>query len=176
MIYVFKLSKDEINYIPFLEISPTQKIFVISGKQKEFMIDGKRLRVSDKSGNEADRSDLIAYFKLAFTNLADRNKLVAYGFNYDLVLEAETRIDFKSFLGTNVLQCLTGDKVLGSGARVIFERNDRQYELRISPVGDPHKLFCHLNIHYNSNTLNFSHLQSYFRKGYVELINFIKAL
>jgi len=71
---------------------------------------------------------------------------------------------------------LSQDNILQSGTRVIFERNNRKYDLQIIPGNNDNLLICHLNIHHNNNTINFTKLQKDLEHGFKELVDIINCI
>lgn len=169
----FELTEAENKTSPFLEPSQFIKILGIPSKQKDIIIEGSRLRVNDNGGKEPRNSELIKYFQIAFKKLTEKDKLVAYGFNYDILVTSENKIDFKKFLGTNVIKSLTANSILESGLRVLSTKKEKRYDLQISPTGNLNKLLIHLNVHYPLKKIDFQQLQKQFEENYLYLIKII---
>ncbi|MBU2597852.1 MAG: hypothetical protein KKC53_01535 [Actinobacteria bacterium] len=174
---IFELSEKEKKNSPFLEPSPNVKILVIPGRQKEIIIEEKRLRVNDKSGKEPNKSELEKYFQIAFDSLVDKTKLIAYGFNYDILVKSEKKIDFKKLSGKCIFESLeSGSNILESGVRVLFEKEEKRYFLQTSPTEDPYKMRLHLNTHYSLKEINLRRLKEQLNENYLKLIGIIKRI
>lgn len=171
---IFELSEEEKKNSPFLEPSQFIKILGIPNRRKDIIIEGKRLRVNDSENKEPQNSELLKYFQIAFKKLTDKDKLIAYGFNYDILVTYLKKIDFKKFLGKNVIRSLSTTSILESGLRVLFTKKGKRYNLQISPTGDPHKLLFHLNAHYPLKKIGFQQLQKQFEEDYLCLIRIIE--
>lgn len=173
---VFELSEKEKNQSPFIEFSPKVKVFGMPQRQKAIIMEEKRLRVNDTSGLEPSSSELINYFWKVLNKLADKGKLAAYGFNYDVLIKIEGKIDFPSFLGKTLLGALVAGDILESGTRVIYTKDEKRYDLRITPTGEPSRAAFHLNVHCDSPEINLSRLKTQFGEGYLELKRIIDML
>lgn len=173
---VFKLTEEENKTSPFLEPSQFVKILGIPNRRKDIIIENKRLRINDNGGKEPQNSDLVKYFQIAFEKLIDKDNLIAYGFNYNISTISEKKIDFKKFLGVNVIRSLSFGPILESGLRVLSAEKEKRYDLQIHPTGDPKRLLIHLNVHYSSRKINFRKLQEQLEKNYLNLIKIIKKI
>lgn len=173
---IFELSKEEEKNSPFLEPSPNIRILGIPSRQKDIIIEAKRLRVNDNGGKEPVASDLIKYFQIALNNLVDKTKLTAYGFNYDILITSREKIDFKKFIGRDLLKSLSRVSALESFTRLLFSQKERRYDLQISPTGDPYRILFHSNTHFSSKKINFTQLQEQFNENYLELMKIIKKV
>lgn len=173
---IFELTEEENKTSPFLEPSQFIKILGIPNRRKDIIIEGRRLRVNDSGGKKPQDSDLVKYFQIAFRKLTDRDKLIAYGFNYDMLVTYIKKIDFKKFLGINVIRSLSTASILESGLRVLSAKQDKRYDLQVSPTGDSNKLLFHLNTHYPLKKIDFQQLQKQFEEDYSYLIRIIEKI
>lgn len=172
----FELNEKERRSSPFLEPSPSTKILGIPNRQKDIIIQDNRLRVNDNSGKEPTKSELAKYFQIAFNNFVDEIKLIAYGFNYDILVKSEKKINFKKLLGRDMLKSLLGSSILESGTRVLFTKREKLYDLRISPTGDPYEILFHLNAHYSLKKINLPQLRKQLNENYLELIRIMEEV
>ena len=174
---IFELSEKERKNSPFFEPSPSVKILVIPDKQKEIIIEEKRLRGNDNSGKEPNESELEKYFQIVFDSLVDKTKLTAYGFNYDILVKSEKKINFEELLGKGILKSLESvSYILESGVRVLFEKEEKRYLLQTSPTEDPYKMRFLLNTHYSSKEIYLKGLQEQLNENYLELIRIIERI
>ena len=174
---IFELSEKEKKNSPFIEPSPNVKILVIPGRQKEIIIEEKQLRVNEKSGKEPNESELEKYFQIAFDSLVDKTKLIAYGFNYDILVKLEKKINFEKLLGKGVLKSLESvGNISESGVRVLFEKEEKRYLLITAPTEDPYKMRFLLNTHYTLKEIYLQGLQKQINENYLELIKIIKRI
>jgi len=175
---VFELTEEEKKNSPFLEPSPVVKILAIPNRKKDIIIEANRLRVNDKSGKKPKESDLIQDFRKVFENLVDKEKMVAYGFNYDILVLTEQPIDYKIFIGSKMLSIIDEGILSEAGMRMIYRKDDKRFDLQISPiVGSVNQFLLHLNIHYDKKEIkNFDFFQDQFIQGYLEIQKIINQL
>ncbi|MAG44896.1 hypothetical protein CL633_03330 [bacterium] len=172
---IFDLSEEEEKSSPFLELSPGIKILNIPSRKKEIIFEKKRLQINDYSSRETEKSELIKYSKIALNNLTDKTKITAYGFNYDVEVETNKKINFKKFFGHAFIRSLQGSSIKKGGIRATFNKESKQYDLGISPIEDT-KLLFHLNIHYSSEKISFTNLQKELNKNYSILVKIIEKI
>jgi hypothetical protein len=174
---VLDLNEGENKNSPFFEI-PGVKSLVVPSRQKDIAFESNRLRVNDKSGKEPKDSDLVQDFNKVFENLVDRSKLVAYGFNYDILVTTEESVEYKTFVGEKMLSILNGGILSEAGMRMVYKKNNKRFDLQISPIGGrPKQFVVHLNIHYDTNKIeDFTLIQNQFVQGYSEVQKIISQL
>ena len=167
---VFELTEEEKKNSPFLEPSPVVKILAIPNRKKDIIIESNRLRVNDRSGKKPKESDLIQDFRKVFENLVGKEKIVAYGFNYDILVLTEQPIDYKIFIGNKMLSIIDGGMLSEAGMRMIYRKDNKRFDPQISPiVGNVNQFLLHLNIHYDKKEIkNFDFFQDQFIQGYLE--------
>jgi len=174
---VLGLNEGENKNSPFFEI-PGVKSLVVPSRQKDIAFESNRLRVNDKSGKEPKDSNLVQDFNKVFENLVDRTKLVAYGFNYDILVTTEESVDYKTFVGEKMLSILNGGILSEAGMRMVYKKDDKRFDLQISPIGGrPKQFVVHLNIHYDTDKIeDFTLIQNQFVQGYSEVQKIISQL
>jgi hypothetical protein len=175
---VFGLSEEEGKRSPFFEIPGVKSLIMPPEKQKDIIFESNRLRLNDKIGKEPKDSDLVQDFHKAFENLVDKTKLVAYGFNYDILITTEEPVDYKNFVGEKMLSILNGGILSEAGMKMIYKKDDKIFDLQISPIGGLLQQFvAHLNIHYNVNKIeDFTLIRNQFIQGYSEIQKIINQL
>lgn len=168
---VFELTEEEKKNSPFLEPSPEVKILAIPNRKKDVIIEANRLRVNDRSGKKPKESDLIQDFRKAFENLVDKEKIVAYGFNYDILVFTEEPIEYEVFIGDKMLSILNKGLLSEAGMRMVYKKEDKRFDLQISPiVGIANQFLLHLNIHYEKREIKDLNLfRDQFIQGYLEI-------
>lgn len=174
---VFNLNDTESKNSPFFEI-PGIKNLIVPSRQKDIVFEGNKLMVNEKSGKEPKDSKLVQDFQKALENLVDRTKLVAYGFNYDILITTEELVDYKTFVGEKMLSILNGGILSEAGMRMVYKKDEKRFDLQISPIGGlPKQFVVHLNIHYDINKIeDFTLIQSQFIQGYSEIQKIISQL
>jgi len=174
---VFELTEEEKKKSPFFEI-PGIKTLIIPEKQKDVSFESNRLRVNDKSGKEPKESDLVQNFYKVFINLVDKTKLIAYGFNYDILVTTEEPVEYRIFIGEKMLSILNGGDLSEAGMRMVYRRENKRFDLQISPImGQPKQFLIHLNVHYDKDKIeDFTLIQNQFVEGYSEIQKIITQL
>jgi len=174
---VLNLNDAEKTNSPFFEI-PGVKSLLVPSRQKDIVLEGNRLRVNEKSGKEPKNSNLVQDFQKALENLVDRTKLVAYGFNYDILITTEEPMDYKTFIGEKMLSILNSGVLSEAGMRMVYKKDNKRFDLQISPIGGlPKQFVAHLNIHYDINKIeDFALIHNQFIQGYSEIQKIISQL
>jgi len=174
---VFSLKEDDEKNIMYLEL-PGLRNLIIPNRQKEIIFEVNRVKINERSGLLPEESGLDLDFKRIFENILDQKKLIAYGFNYDLLMNMVNEIDYKVFLGQKVLGIINKEILLEAGIRIRYEKEEKKYDFQIIPVfGNTKQLILTLNIHYDSNKINdYDLLKKQFVSGYEELQKLTKFL
>lgn len=174
---IFSLDATEKINSPFFEI-PGVKSLVAPSRQKDIVFEGNRLRVNEKSGKEPKDSNLVQDFQKALENLVDKTRLVAYGFNYDILITTEEPVNYKTFIGEKMLSILNSGVLSEAGMRMVYEKDGKRFDLEISPIGGfPKQFVVHLNIHNDITKIeDFALIQDEFVQGYSEIQKIISQL
>ena len=175
---IFGLTEEEKKNSPFFEPSPAVKILAVPNRKKDIIIEANRLRVNDKSGKQPKESDLVQDFRKAFESLVDREKIVAYGFNYDILVFTEEPIRYEIFIGDKMLSILNGGSLSETGMRMVYKKEDKRFDLQVSPiVGNTNQFLLHLNTHYDKKEIkDFDFFRDQFIQGYLETQKIINQL
>ena len=174
---IFELSEKEKKNSPFSEPTPAVKILDIPNKRKKMVVEEKRLIINDNSGLEPKKSELEKYFQIALNNLVDKTKVEAYGFNYNILVKSEKKINFEKLLGRDILKSLElGSYILKSDVRVLFKKGKKRYLLKTYSTGDPYEIGFLLNAHYSSKKIYFKRLKKQINENYLELIKIIERI
>lgn len=174
---VLELDETEKKNSPFFEI-PGVKSLVMPSRQKDIAFESNKFRINEKSGKEPKDSDLVQDFNRTFENLVDKTKLVAYGFNYDILVTTEEPVDYKTFIGEKMLSILNSGKLSEAGMKMVYQKDNKKFDLQISPIGGrPKQFLAHLNIHYAADKIeDFELIQKEFVQGYSDIQNIISQL
>lgn len=146
----FKEKEEELNKHTFIE-APGLKVFIFVNRKIEIIFEAIRLLVNDKSGTEIKNSKLLNYYEELFKKFVPREKISAYGFNYDVIVEYEKEVDFTKLISQPIKEIIK--EVKESGVRVKFTENGLLYDLQISPTNLKNAFLFHLNIHRPKNII-----------------------
>ncbi len=132
--------------------APGLKVFTFPTRKKDLVFEGTRILISDKSEVLPRESDVIDDFeKIIDSGMVEKGKIVAYGFNYDVVVSPK-KDDFQ-------ISDLISDKISkipnikSAGVSVSFRKGEARYVLEIKPIGDGGKFIAHFNAHFNVDEL-----------------------
>lgn len=142
---LFKEKDENLNKHTFIE-APGLKVFVFVNRRIEIVFEPIRMLVSDKTGREIQQSDLLNYYEVLQKNFVPKERVSAYGFNYDLISEYEKEIEFTQLVAPQLKEIMKDIKE--SGIRIKFLENGLAYDLQISPTNLKNALLYHLNVHY----------------------------
>jgi len=176
---IFNLTEEEKKKSPFFEIPGIKSLILPPEKQKEVIFESNKLRINDKSGKLPQHSDLVNdFYKVINANLVDRAKLIAYGFNYDILITTEEEIDYRIFIGKKILSILDNNPLLDGGVRMRYLKDNKRLDLQFIPIVGQNKQFIiHLNVHYEKGEIkDFNLLQVQFNEGYSEVQRIINQL
>ncbi|OGF21852.1 hypothetical protein A2Y83_01740 [Candidatus Falkowbacteria bacterium RBG_13_39_14] len=135
----------------FIE-APGLKVLVFPKMQKEIVFEATRILISDKTGKEVDKSDIIGDLeKIKSLDIVEQNKLSAYGFNYDAVVVPDNgNFDIKDLVSDKIAAI---ENIKSAGINILFEKDRIIYTLEIKPIKNDGRFIAHFNAHYNSNEL-----------------------
>lgn len=156
---LFKTEDQENDKHTFVE-APGLKVLMFPSKQKEFIFEGVRILVSDKSGVSPENSDIIDNFqKIIKSNTIDQSKITAYGFNYDIIVNPENKnFNINDLISSKI--SAIAEKIKSVGINLIFDKNNIRYTLEIKPIDDENKNFlAHFNAHIIRELPNFEELK-----------------
>ena len=175
---IFGLTEEEKKKSPFFEIPGVKTLIMPPEKQKDISFESNRLRLNDKTGKEPKDSDLVQDFYKAFENLVDKTKLIAYGFNYDILVTTEEPVEYRTFVGEKMLSVLNGGELSEAGMRMVYRKENKRFDFQISPImGQSNQFLLHLNVHYDKNKIeDFTLVQNQFIEGYSEIQKIINQL
>ena len=77
-----------------------------------------------------------------------------------------------------MLSFLNGGSLSEAGMKMVYKKDDKTFDLQISPIGGiPKQFVAHLNIHYGVKKIeDFTLVQNQFVQGYSEIQKIIKQL
>jgi hypothetical protein len=164
---LFKEKDENLNKHTFIE-TPGLKVFVFVNRKIEIIFEPFRMLVTDKSGREIQKSDLLNYYEDLLNNFIPKEKISAYGFNYDLIVEYEKEVKFTQLIAPSLKEIMKDIKE--SGIRVKFLENGLVYDFHISPTNLKNTLLYHLNVHFAKSEIpSQEELEKEFFSGFQKL-------
>jgi len=144
---LFKTGDETKDKMAFIE-APGLKVLIFPNRKKEFVFEGVRILVNDKSEVLPENSEVIDDFeKIIKSDMVEQDKIVAYGFNYDAVIMPENSNFKNSDLVGSKIADIPGIKSVG--VNMVFEKNDIAYAFEIKPIGSEQKFIAHFNAHFS---------------------------
>jgi len=158
---------------PFIEL-PGTKVLIIPTLKKEVVIEPNRLRVSDASVDDPVKSKVISDFEKAYKAFSGKSTVRAYGYNYDISLQLQEDISYDKLLSSDLKSLVNGGKLLEAGARVVYIKTGRKFDIQIVPSGQEKQLEIHANVHYETGKIDFTKLAKELLADYREIEQAIK--
>lgn len=170
---LFDLKEPDKANTPFIEL-PGTKVLILPTLKKEVVIESNRLRVSDASVDDPVKSKVISDFKKAYEAFSGKSTVRAYGYNYDISLQFQDDISYDKLLSSDLKSLVNGGKLLEAGARVVYSKANRKFDIQIVPSGQEKQLEVHANVHYDTEKIDFSKLAKELATDYKEIEQAIK--
>lgn len=174
---LFKTGDEAKDGITFVE-APGLKVLIFPNRKKEFVFEGTRILVNDKSGILPENSAVINDFeKIRKSDMFEQGKVAAYGFNYDAVVIPENgSFNISKLVGSKIAS-IQDINIKSAGVNVLFEKNGITYVLEIKPIGSEQKFVAHFNAHFSTNKLpNTKELKEKINKEFLEFKNTIEKI
>lgn len=153
---------------PFIEL-PGTKVLIIPTLKKEVVIEPNRLRVSDASTENPAKSKVVSDFEKIYKEFSGKSMLRAYGYNYDISLQLQENISYDKLLSSSLRSLINGGKLLEVGARVVYSKAGRKFDIQIVPSGQEKQLEVHANVHYETEEIDFTKLTKELLANYKEI-------
>ncbi len=173
---LFKTGEQEKDKHTLVE-APGLKVLIFPNMKKEFVFEGVRILVSDKSETLPENSDIVDDFqKIITSNMVERDKITAYGFNYYAIISpGEEGFRITDFIGSKIFAI--GEEIKSAGVNLVFEKNNIKYTLEIKPISyEQQKFVAHLNVHFGKNLPEFEELKKGIREQFEIFKNIIKKI
>lgn len=174
---LFKVGDQQKDEHTFVE-APGLKVLIFPNQKKDFVFEGTRILVNDKSEIFPEKSAVIDDFKkIIDSNMIERDKVVAYGFNYDAVVMPENgSFQINDLLGNRIAN-IQGINIKSAGVNILFEKDGTIYVLEIKPIGSEQKFVAHFNAHFSTNKLPIAEeLKAGVSRGFLEFKNIIEKI
>ena len=159
--------------------APGLKIMMFPNRKKEFVFEGTRILVNDKSESLPNDSDVIDDFeKIIKSNMIEQGKVAAYGFNYDAIVMPDNG-NFKNsdLVGSKIADI---QDIKSVGVNIVFEKNDVTYTFEIKPIGPvsgEQKFISHFNVHFSTNKLpDAKELKEKINNNFLEFKNTVEKI
>jgi len=127
--------------------APGLKVLILPNRRKEFVFEGVRILINDKTGKEPKDSDIMNDFQKIMESI-EQNKIVAYGFNYDATIipsDTEAGLSIDDLVGTKIAKI---PNIKSAGVNISLEEAGTSYVLEIKPIGSESKFIAHFNAHF----------------------------
>lgn len=131
--------------------APGFKAIIFPNQKKDIAFEPSRVSLNDKSEVEISQSVIVSDLRkiLDSSLFIDQNKLVAYGFNYDFLVELDNGDDL---IGKKISE-LPNITIKNPGVNFSFEKSGATNILSINPTGKEGLFLVHLNSNYNSTNI-----------------------
>lgn len=172
---LFKTGDEAKDKRTFVE-APGLKVVIFPNRKKEFVFEGTRILVNDKSEVLPKESDVIDDFqKIINSNMVEQDKIAAYGFNYDaVIIPGSSSFKINDLVGTKIAAI---KNIKSAGVNLLFEKDDITYVLEIKPIGKEQKFIAHFNAHFSANKLpEAQELKEKINKEFLEFKNTIENI
>lgn len=150
MFKIGDLQKDQHTFVE----APGLKVLIFLNQKKDFVFEGTRILVSDKSEVLPKDSAIMDDFeKIIKSDMVEQNKIAAYGFNYDAIVIPENgNFKISELVGSKIAD-IKDINIKSAGVNISFEKKNTTYVLEIKPIGIEQKFIAHFNAHFSTNKL-----------------------
>ncbi|MCG2808737.1 MAG: hypothetical protein L6275_00100, partial [Candidatus Portnoybacteria bacterium] len=172
---LFKTGDQEKNKHAFVE-APGFKVLIFPNRQKEIVFEATRILVNDKTGREPKKTEIVDDLQTVLKiDGVEQDKLVAYGFNYDVVITpGRDNFNINNLVSDKIASM---ENIKNAGVHLSFEKDNIVYALDIKPIRIKQKFVAHFNAHFSANKLPAAKI---LKKGisaqFEELINILKKI
>lgn len=150
VVELFKTGDAQKDLVNFIE-APGFKAVIFPNQKKDVAFENSRVSLSDKTEDEINKSTIVPDLrKILNGNFFGQSKIIAYGFNYDFLVELDNGNDL---IGAKILKI--PDLVIKSaGVNFSFEgKNGVTNVLSATPTGKEKQFLVHLNSHFNATDI-----------------------
>ena len=149
VIKLFTIGDPQKDLFNFVE-APGLKVVIFPNQKKDIAFESLRVSLNDKSEVEIDQSTVVADFrKILNSGFIDQNKIIAYGFNYDFLVELDNNNDLIGAKISNIPNIV----IKSIGVNVSFEKDGLTHMLTMTPTGQEKIFIANFNSHFNSNDI-----------------------
>ena len=134
--------------------APGLKVAAFPNLKKDIVFETNRFLINDKEEDVEKTKIVDDLQKIVNSSMVEKDKIVAYGFNYDTIVypqNEEFKID--DLIGSKISEI---EGIKSAGVNILYEKNNITYVLDIKPInagaGDK-KFLAHFNVHFNKKEL-----------------------
>jgi len=174
LIDLFKIGDEKLDQHSFIE-APGLKVLIFPNRQKELIFEANRILINDKSKKEPQNSEIVDYLEkiLRKNKMVDRNKIIAYGFNCDIIGTLE-KGKVEDFISSKVKEAV--ENIKSAGINLVFEKNSSRQTLQITPLPTANHFLIHLNVHYQQSLDELGIIKEKLNNNFIDSLNLIKKI
>jgi len=170
---LFDLKPEEKANTPFIEL-PGTKVLILPVTKKEVVIEPNRMRVSDSSATDPKASAIVKDFEKVNEKFRAQSKLIAYGFNFEFLVQLSENMDYSLLLSDPLKRVLEKNDLIEAGSRIVYKKGQHRIELQFVPAPQKDQIVVLSNVHNESDTINYSSLQAELIAFYKDVLEAIK--
>ena len=174
LVDLFKIGDEKLDQHSFIE-APGLKVLIFPNRQKELIFEANRILINDKSKKEPQNSEVVDYLEkiLQKNKMVDRNKIIAYGFNYDIIGTSE-KGKVEDFISSKIKEAV--ENIKSAGVNLVFEKDTSRQVLQITPHATPNQFLIHLNIHYQRPLEELITIKEKLNNDFINFLELIKKI
>ncbi len=174
---LFSSKNKDLNKNTFIE-APGYKIIQFLNRKIEIVFEVNRILINERIGNFPQKIEVFDYLdKLLKSDYLPKNEIVAYGFNFDIVIDN----DKNNFLNKELREFVVSkinDDIENIGLSFNFNSKDSNFGFNIKPGSNlTGKVFINVNVNFNSNTIpSKKDLEKNMLKSFEQIKKILKKL
>lgn len=173
LINLFKTGDEKLDRHTFIE-APGLKVLVFPNRQKEIVFEANRLLINDKTREDPTKSEIFDYLEkiIEKNKMIDKNKISAYGFNFDVIVSSEKRL--KDFINPEIMGVFNNIKSVG--IQLSFGKESLIQNFQIIPTPVENQFIICVNFNYSGILEEKEKIKEKFVKNFEKLIELIEKL
>lgn len=177
LLNLFRTGDAEKDKYTFID-APGLRVFILPNQQKEIIFEANRILINDRTGKSSKDSEVVNDLqRLLDTNLLEKDKIIAYGFNYDVIaIPSNGSFEVEDLIGKKIITIIK--EIKKAGINISFEKDGVKYLLNLNILEESGKKFLALiNVHFDISELpNFITLKEKILKEYKNFEEIIQKL
>ena len=150
---MFKSGDQQRDQHTFVE-APGLKIVAFPNLKKDIAFEANRFLINDKN-EEIEKTQIVDdLHKIINSSMIEKSKIIAYGFNYDIVVyPMDSEFKISDLIGSKISEI---DGIKSAGVNILYEKHNITYVLEIKPINAENgekKFLAHFNVHFNKSEL-----------------------